>query len=278
MSLEKLIPLFLEEDLQDIGDITSRSIFKEEDLLSATMNCREDIIVAGLDIAKAIFEYVDDQITFRPLAKDGDLLHAGANIASISGPAISLLSAERTALNILMHLSGIATLTRSYVNRIAHTKAKLLDTRKTTPGLRKLEKFATKMGGAENHRIGLFDAVMIKDNHLALVKESHDDNYIAQAIKLCRNKGHDFVEVECDTLRQVRRAINAGASRILLDNMTNEMLKEAVSMNKGKCELEASGNVNLQTIKGIAETGVDYISVGRITHSAPAVDIGLDFG
>jgi nicotinate-nucleotide pyrophosphorylase (carboxylating) len=206
------------------------------------------------------------------LVEDGARASKGQVLARITGPARGMLSAERTALNILQHLSGIATLTATYVEKIAGTGAVLLDTRKTTPGLRILEKHAAQVGGAKNHRLSLADGLMIKDNHIAVcgsIKAA-----VAQAKKLIPVLTK--IEVEADRLDQVAEALEAGADMILLDNMSNEMLREAVAMVKGRVPLEASGGVNLDTIRGIAETGVDFISVGRITQSAPAVDIGLD--
>ncbi len=277
MPYNHLISQFLAEDLKDAGDITSKALFSEQDFLKANLNCREDMVIAGLEIAKEVFLFIDPNITFKAYVKDGDNVKKGTTIALVEGPATPLLSAERTALNLLQHLCGIATYTRTYVEKIAHTSAKLLDTRKTTPGLRDLEKMATKLGGATNHRMGLYDAIMIKDNHLATLKEAFPNQEIEKAIEKCRDAGHHFIEIECDTLEQFQQALQAGANRILLDNMPTETLAKAVKINQGQCELEASGNVSLETIKSIAETGVDYISVGRITHSAEAVDIGLDF-
>lgn len=189
----------------------------------------------------------------------------------IEGKARALLSAERTALNIVQHLSGIATLTRRYVDKLDGTNARLLDTRKTIPGLRKLGKYATAMGGAKNHRMGLFDAVMIKDNHIAVAGS------VQVAIAGAKGAGRNDIQVECDTLEQVREAVDAGANSLLLDNMPPSMLREALKIVDGRVPCEASGGVNLDTIRAIAETGVDYISVGRLTQSAAAVDIGLDF-
>jgi nicotinate-nucleotide pyrophosphorylase (carboxylating) len=192
-------------------------------------------------------------------------------LCRIEAPARALLTAERPTLNILQHLSGIATLTRQYVDMIDGTSATLLDTRKTTPGLRMLEKYAVTMGGGKNHRIGLFDAVLIKDNHIALA------GGVTQAVQAARAGTDLQIEVECDTLVQVQEALDAGADMLLLDNMGPDMLREAIALVGGRIPLEASGGINLNTIRPIAETGVDYISVGRITQSAPAMDIGMDF-
>lgn len=253
------------------GDVTAEHVIPADAMLSATMNAREEMVVAGLPLIEPIFRRLDSNSSIEFLAADGDKLPAGAAILKVSGTARALLSAERTALNILQHLSGIATLTRRYVDRIAGTGATLLDTRKTIPGLRKLGKYATAMGGAKNHRMGLFDAVMIKDNHIAVAGS------VSIAVSSAKAAGRTDIQVECDTLEQVREAVAAGADSLLLDNMPPAMLRHARAIVDGAIPCEASGGVNLDTIRAIAETGVDYISVGRLTQSAPAVDIGLDY-
>jgi nicotinate-nucleotide pyrophosphorylase (carboxylating) len=235
------------------------------------MAARQDLVCAGLPIAKAIFENFSKDIEFVAVAADGDHLAAGANLARLGGPALALLTAERTAINMLQHLSGIATLTAKYADAIAGTGTILLDTRKTTPGLRSLQKYATRMGGATNHRMRLDDGVLIKDNHIAVA------GGVAEAVARARAKGLSGIEVECDTLEQVAEALDAGADSILLDNMEPAKLAEAVTMVGGRVPTEASGNVKLETIRAIAETGVTYASAGRITYAAPAVDIGLDW-
>lgn len=254
------------------GDVTAESVIPEEAKLTATMNAREELVLAGLPLMLPIFARLDPDIDVNLYAKDGDKLAAGSKIATITGSARALLTAERTALNILQHLSGIATLTRTYVDQIAGTKAKLLDTRKTIPGLRKLAKYAAACGGATNHRMGLFDAVMIKDNHIAAAGS------VATAVSAAKSAGQTQIQVECDTLDQVYEALDAGATNLLLDNMSNQQLKQAIAIVDGQIPLEASGGVTLDTIAAIARTGVDYISVGRLTQSAPAIDIGLDYG
>ena len=226
-------------------------------------------MVAGLPVAIAIVKRLAPGASVEVLIEDGRTALPGDVVVRIEGPARALLTAERSALNILQHLSGVATLTRSYVDVIAGTKARLLDTRKTIPGLRVLEKYSVKMGGGTNHRMGLYDAVLIKDNHLAVA------GGVTAAVKACRAHTGLKVQVECDTLDQAREAIAAGADSLLLDNMTLDQLREAVGFSP--IPLEASGGVNLQTIRAIAETGVDYISVGRLTQSAPAIDLGMDF-
>lgn len=265
-----LIDIAFKEDIGS-GDVTAQSVIPENAQLSATMNAREDMVLAGLPLIEPIFARLDETVSVERLAEDGEKLRAGATIAMIRGSARALLSAERTALNILQHLSGIATLTRRYVSSIEGTGATLLDTRKTIPGLRKLGKYAAACGGAQNHRMGLFDAVMIKDNHIAVAGS------VAAAVVAAKAAGQSKIQVECDTIEQVREALNAGATSLLLDNMNNETLRAAVSIVGGRIPLEASGGVTLETIRGIAETGVDFISVGRLTQSAPAVDIGLDY-
>lgn len=271
-SLDRFIEAVLAEDLGPEGangDITSMAMVSADATLKAAMVAREPMTMAGLDIAAAFFRKLDAGVEIDVRANDGDQAQAGDILMTIRGAARPILAAERSALNILQHLSGVATLTRRYVDAIEGTGAVLLDTRKTTPLLRDLEKYATRMGGAENHRMGLYDAVLIKDNHIALA------GGIGNAIASL--SGKPDVEVECDTLDQVKEALAAGAQRILLDNMSLEDLKIAVGLANGEVTLEASGGVTLDTIGAIAGTGVGYISVGRITQSAPAVDIGLDF-
>jgi nicotinate-nucleotide pyrophosphorylase (carboxylating) len=268
--IERVIDGALQEDI-GIGDITSLSVIPEQTRFSGVMAARESLVLAGLPVAERVFAIVEPQATFTALAKDGDLLSPGTEIARIEGPARGLLTAERTALNLLQHLSGIATLTRSYVDKIAHTGCTLLDTRKTIPGLRKLAKYASRMGGAKNHRMGLYDGVLIKDNHVAVCGS------VGEAVRRAKANHCPNIEAECDTLAQVQEAFEAGADLILLDNMPVPWLLEAVNMIAGQIPLEASGGVSLENIRAIAETGVDFVSVGRLTQSAPAVDIGLDW-
>jgi nicotinate-nucleotide pyrophosphorylase (carboxylating) len=272
--LAAFVALVLAEDVGK-GDLTSTATIPPDLSLKAAMVAREPLIVAGLPLARAVFKACDPACTFESELPEGCPCKGGETILVIKGNARALLTAERSALNILQHLSGIATLTNRYVKLISHTGCVLLDTRKTVPGLRKLAKYATRMGGAQNHRQRLDDGILIKDNHIARA------GGITAAVKAARR--HDLsqsqfgIEVECDTLEQLREAIAAGADRVLLDNMTLGQLREAVSITAGRLPLEASGGVTLETIAGIAETGVDYVSVGRITQSAPAVDIGLDY-
>ena len=266
----RVIAAALTEDI-GLGDVTSCSVIPADVRFAGVMAAREDLVVAGLDVAGEIFRTVSPAVVWRPRVADGARVPANTVLADIEGPARGLLTAERAALNLLQHLSGIATLTRVYADRIAGTKAALLDTRKTIPGLRALAKYATRVGGARNHRMGLYDAVLIKDNHIAVC------GGIAAAVARARAATSVSVEVECDTLDQVREAVAAGADTLLFDNMPVEVLREAVAIVGGKARTEASGGVTLDTIRNIAETGVDAISVGRITQSAPAVDIGLDW-
>lgn len=268
--IKTLIDTAFAEDIGP-GDVTANSVIPASATLSASMNAREDMVVSGLPLLAPIFHRLSENITIEQMVIDGDYIASGTAIARIDGPARALLSAERTALNLLQHLSGIATLTRQYVDAIAGTKAVLLDTRKTIPGLRKLAKYAAACGGAQNHRMGLYDAVMIKDNHLAVAGS------VSIAVQTAKAAGQNQIQVECDTFSQVRDALDAGATSLLLDNMSLQDLREAVAMVDGRIPCEASGGVTLETIRDIAETGVDFISVGRLTQSAPAIDIGLDY-
>ena len=259
----------LAEDLGK-GDITTEAVIPADIRLKLVMATRQNIVLAGLPVAIEGFKRLAASAEITLEAGDGDRLRAGAVIARLEGPAAGLLSAERTALNILQTLSGIATLTSAYVDRIKGTGAVLLDTRKTLPGLRALSKYATALGGAANHRLALDDGVLIKDNHIAVAGGA------SEATRRAKAAGLKDIEVECDTIEQVKEALDAGADRLLLDNMAPETLREAVAVTGGRVPLEASGGVTLENIAGIAATGVDFISVGAITQSAPAVDIGLD--
>lgn len=260
----------LTEDLGP-GDITCTSVIPDDARLTALAQAREPLVCAGLPLAMAVFHELDAGCRIECPVREGETVAAGGVLFKVSGQARALLSAERTALNILQHLSGIATLTRRYAEAIEGTGAKLLDTRKTLPLWRPLAKYATALGGAVNHRMGLYDAVMIKDNHIAVVGS------VRRAVTAAKAAGQRNIQVECDSLDQVAEALAAGANRLLLDNMTPDTLRKAVALAAGRASTEASGGLTLDTIRAAAETGVDFVSVGRITQSAPAVDIGLDF-
>jgi nicotinate-nucleotide pyrophosphorylase (carboxylating) len=256
---------WLAEDVGD-GDLTSLAVVDEDATCTARLLVKEPGVVCGLDVASEVFDRLG--ATLDSLAADGDAVEPGA-VARVEGPARGVLAGERLALNVLGRLSGIATLTRRYVDAVDGTGAVILDTRKTTPGLRGLEKHAVACGGGQNHRLGLYDGILIKDNHLRLAGS------IGEAVVRARESGIP-VEVECDTVAQVREALAAGADSILLDNMTVPELREAVGLARGRSRLEASGGVTLETVRAIAETGVDFISVGALTHSAPALDVSLE--
>ena len=270
--LDAFVRRVLEEDLGRGGDVTSNATIGEETRFTAGMNTRQKIVIAGIDIAAAFFRALDKSVQIELFVEDGQQVPHGTTLMQLSGSARSMLAAERSALNTLQHLSGIATLTRHYVDAIAGTGAALLDTRKTIPGLRVLEKYAAQMGGAHNHRMRLDDGVLIKDNHVAVC------GGVAEAVRVAKAANTGFqVQVEVDRIDQIEPALAAGADRLLLDNMDPALLREAVRLVARRVPLEASGGVTLETIRFLAETGVDFISVGRITQSAPAVDIGLDY-
>ena len=251
-------------------DVTSESVIPADARFSGVMDSRDAITVAGLPIAAAFFRHLDPEAEIDILVGEGERVGAGTDLMRLSGKARALLTAERAALNTVQHLSGVATLTRAYVEAMAGHGI-LLDTRKTIPGLRHLEKYATRMGGAQNHRLGLWDAAMIKDNHVAVAGS------IGQAVGAARNAGVKNIICEVDRIDQIEPALAAGASHLLLDNMGPDMLREAVGIVAGRVPCEASGGVRLDTIAAIAASGVDYVSVGRLTQSAPAADVGLDF-
>ncbi|HEX8483472.1 MAG TPA: carboxylating nicotinate-nucleotide diphosphorylase [Allosphingosinicella sp.] len=269
--LDSFVRSTLAEDLGDAGDITSAAVIPAGARFAGVMDSREAIVVAGLPVAEAFFRSLDPEVEIERLARDGEGVGAGTDLLRLRGRARALLTAERSALNIVQHLSGIATLTRRYVDAIAGAGAVLLDTRKTIPGLRRLEKYATRMGGARNHRMGLWDVAMIKDNHVAVA------GGVAEAVRRAAAAGIGSIIVEVDRLDQIQAALDAGATHLLLDNMDVPVLREAVALVAGRVPTEASGGVTLETIRAKAGTGVTYVSVGRITQSAPAADIGLDF-
>jgi nicotinate-nucleotide pyrophosphorylase (carboxylating) len=269
--LPAFIKSTLAEDLGDEGDITSAAVIPADARFRGVMDSRDAVVTAGLPIAEAFFRALDPDAVVEILVEEGARVAAGTDLMRIEGKARALLTAERSALNVVQHLSGIATMTRQYVDAIMGTGAILLDTRKTIPGLRLLEKYATRMGGGTNHRIGLWDAAMIKDNHIAVA------GGIGEAVRRAAAAGIKRIIVECDRVDQIEPALAAGATHLLLDNMDPATLRGAVTLVGGRVPTEASGGVRLDTIRAIAETGVTYISAGRLTQSAPAVDIGLDF-
>jgi nicotinate-nucleotide pyrophosphorylase (carboxylating) len=274
--IRRVVQCALAEDVGG-GDVTTLATIPATASARAVLLAREPIVAAGLPVAETVFGQLSSAIQISRAAQDGDRLKAGQALLRVSGPAQAILSGERVALNFLQRLSGIATLTCQYVDAIKGTRAQILDTRKTTPGLRRLEKYAVACGGGQNHRLGLFDQVLIKDNHLAALR-NEPPNPVAAAVRRAREKyPRHTVEVEADTLEQVEQAVAAGADIILLDNMNLVQLRVAVQQARGRAKTEASGGVNLASVRQIAETGVDYISVGALTHSARAVDIALDF-
>jgi nicotinate-nucleotide pyrophosphorylase (carboxylating) len=272
-AIQALIELALAEDL-GTGDLTSEALFPPTRRGAARLVAREPLVVSGLWLAEAVFRRLDEGCRMRTRVDEGERVRTGAVLADVRGPVRALLSGERTALNFVRHLCGVASLTRRYVRVLAGTGCTLLDTRKTTPGLRVLEKAAVRAGGGHNHRMGLFDGVMIKDNHIAAAGS------IARAVAAARRRVPPTVriEVECESLAQVAQAVRAGADIVMLDNMPPARLAEAVRRVAGRARTEASGRVTLERLAEIARAGVDFVSVGALTHSAPAADIALDFG
>ncbi len=266
--VELIINHAFQEDIGN-GDITTNNIVPENKLASASMTAKANGIIAGIDIAEMVFKRLDENLEWNPKVKDGDAVAKGDVILEIKGTFRALLTGERLALNLMQRMSGIATETAKYVAETKGSKVKILDTRKTVPGLRTFDKYAVKMGGGTNHRIGLYDMVMIKDNHIKMA------GTISAAVEQVRKSIPSAIKVEVETtnLQEVKEAVNAGADIIMLDNMSNELMCEAVSLINGKALIEASGNMNLERISGVAKTGVDFISVGALTHSVIALDI-----
>ena len=252
-------------------DVTAEAVIPADARFSGVMDSRDAITVAGLPVAAAFFRALDPECTIELLVEDGARVVPGTDLMRLSGSARALLTAERSALNTAQHLSGIATLVRAYVDAMNNPRCTLLDTRKTLPGLRHLEKYAVRMGGGQNHRMGLWDAAMIKDNHIAVAGS------VREAVRRAREAGVAEIICEVDRIDQIEPALEAGATRLLLDNMEPPTLREAVAIVAGRVPTEASGGITLKTIAAKAATGVDYVSVGRLTQSAPAADIGLDF-
>ncbi|MBX9684043.1 MAG: carboxylating nicotinate-nucleotide diphosphorylase [Hyphomicrobium sp.] len=271
--VEDAVRMALAEDLGLQGDITTNATVAANSIATAVIAARAGGVVSGVDVAAAAYKMLDSDVVVEILAADGTVIGAGRTIAQVRGQARALLTAERVALNFMGRMSGIATVTRRYVDAVANTSAKIVDTRKTTPGLRAFEKYAVRCGGGQNHRSGLFDAVLIKDNHIVAA------GGLTMAIERARSAaGHMVkIEVEVDTLDQLDHVLRHKVDAVLLDNMTLAQLREAVRLVAGRCITEASGGVTLETVRAIAETGVDMISVGALTHSAPVLDLGLDF-
>ncbi len=275
LSDQQITPLVLaalEEDLGHAGDVTTKALIDPHLQAKGTILAKQDGVVCGLRCAALAFRLLEETAIFTPLAEDGTFVKAGTAIAHIETSARTLLTGERTALNFLGRLSGIATLTKKFVDEISHTRARICDTRKTAPGLRSLEKYAVACGGGTNHRLGLYDAILIKDNHVALA------GGIKPALQKAQAASDPYlqIEIEVDTLAQLEEALEAGAKRILLDNMDVATLQKAVQLTKGRAVLEASGGVTLANVKTIAATGVDLISCGALTHSAPNFDVSLE--
>lgn len=273
--LKAEIRLYLDEDI-GTGDVTTQRVVPQDAATRAWFVARQEAVIAGLEVARMVFALLDARLSFTTIVPDGRRALADARIACIEGPAAPMLTGERVALNLLQRLSGIATLARRYVEAIEGTGARILDTRKTTPGLRRLEKYAVRAGGAWNHRSGLYDAILIKDNHIAIAGS------VEEALRRAKAGGGLPVEIEVDNLGQLRRVLDTGADAVLLDNMPPERIAEAVRLVRAHpmgqaCRTEASGGITLKNVRAYAETGVDCISIGALTHSAPAVDIALDF-
>ena len=264
---QRLLRIALAEDIGN-GDVTSERVIDAAAEAAMQFTARHQLVCAGLPMLQLVFP---EQVEIKLIAQDGDVLEAGAPMAMVRGNARAILAAERVALNLLQRMCGVASLTRRYVDAVAGTGVRILDTRKTMPGLRMADKYAVRCGGGHNHRLRLDDAILIKDNHIALVGS------ISEAMKRATTPDNTLsIEVECDTLEQVEEALKAGANRLLLDNMAPEMLRKAVALTGGKAQLEASGGITLENVRAVAETGVNDISIGALTHSAPAADIGLD--
>jgi len=270
-AVRRIVQSAIEEDLGS-GDLTTEAIVGNEAKGKATLVAREGLVLAGLPVFEMVFFAMSPEIKINATYRDGDSVPAGESVCILKGPLSSILQGERTALNFLQRMSGIATLTRKYVERAGPTKTKILDTRKTVPGLRVLDKYAVRIGGGFNHRFGLFDGVLIKDNHITAAGS------ISRAVELAKkNTPHTVkIEVEVEELAGVMEAVETGVDTILLDNMKPEEVKKAVELVKGRAALEASGGINLDTVKAMANTGVDFISIGALTHSARAADFSLE--
>jgi len=271
---KEIIRRALDEDIRT-GDVTTQAVIPDSVMGKGKFLVKANGVIAGLNVTKSVFEMIDNQIGFKVLIPDGAKVKVGDFVAEVEGKASSILTAERTALNFLQRMSGIATLTYKFVEEISHTKVKILDTRKTVPGLRLLEKEAVRLGGGKNHRIGLFDMFLIKDNHIEIAGS------ITNAVNACRNfqqknNSNLKIEVETKNLDEVSEALSCNVEIIMLDNFNTDRMRKAVELINGKCLVEASGNINIDNVKEVAETGVDFISVGALTHSVKALDISLE--
>lgn len=274
-SIKSIVRLALAEDI-GTGDATTLAVVPADLTTEAHFVARKDCVCAGLPVVQAVFAELDPTLVFTAHVADGDVCPAGTRLATVSGNARAILTGERVSLNFIQRMCGVATMTQRYVQALGPSRTVLLDTRKTTPGHRTLEKYAVLMGGAQNHRIGLYDRIMIKDNHREMAKMSGPDS-IARAVAACRQAYPDLeIEVEADSLEEVAQAADAGVEYILLDNMDNETMVAAVRIVNGRAKTEASGNITIERLPSLANLGLDYISSGALTHSAPAVDIGLD--
>ena len=274
--VDELIALAISEDLGDLGDTTTQAVIPAGMAAVAVLKAKEECVCAGLPVAARVFAKLDRSITFNAMVNEGDLCQPGTVMARISGPARALLAAERTALNFLQRLCGVATTAHKYAQALSGTNTKLLDTRKTTPGYRNLEKYAVAVGGATNHRIGLFDRIMIKDNHRELAGLEGAGGIARSEARAREMYPQLEVEVEADNLSEVAEALEANADYILLDNMSDEMMTEAVKMNNRRAKLEASGGITLERLPRIGKIGVDFVSAGALTHSVKAADISMD--
>jgi nicotinate-nucleotide pyrophosphorylase (carboxylating) len=274
--VELIVKDALAEDLAS-GDVTTEALIPSDLTGKASILVKRDGVLAGIDVAKEVFRQVDPSLQFKVLVKDGSKVRKGKVVATVEGKAASILKAERTALNFLQHMSGIATETARYVKAVSGTKAVITDTRKTIPGLRMLEKYAVRAGGGKNHRLNLSDGILIKDNHLIALRASGVD--LGKVVKIARQRAPKGlkIEVEVESVQQASEALAAGADIIMLDNMKLEDMRKAVKLVKGRALLEASGGITLDNVRSVAETGVDFISIGALTHSARALDISLEF-
>ncbi len=275
--VDTLIDLAVSEDLGDRGDTTTLACVPENAVSRAFLLCKEDeMILAGIEVAQRVFQKIDPSLQFTALKKDGELCRRGEKLAFITGPARAILTAERTALNFIQRLCGVATMSYFYARELSDSSCVVLDTRKTTPGYRNLEKYAVAVGGAGNHRIGLYDRIMIKDNHRELAA-LEGDGAITRAVQRARNAYPDLeIEVEADTLDEVAEAANCGVEHIMLDNMSNDEMKKAVAIVAGRAKLEASGGITIKRLASIGQIGVDFVSSGALTHSVRSMDISLD--